>query len=200
MTTLGVSVVALWIAVIVLGALVFALSRQIGVLHERVAPTGALTLGGGLKAGESLPDLSLPTLTGQTLRGREFAARERGVLFFFLSPTCPICKSLLPVVRRMADEENPWLDVVLASDGDNPDEHRALVEDEALTAFPYVLSRELGLVIGVSKLPYAALVDEAGVLVAHGLVNSREHLESLFEARRLNVSSINEYVADQRRD
>ena len=43
-------------------------------------------------------------------------------------------------------------------------------------------------------LPYAALLDQAGVLVAKGLVNSREHLESLLEAKRLGVASINEYM------
>jgi hypothetical protein len=38
------------------------------------------------------------------------------------------------------------------------------------------------------------LLDESGVLVAKGLVNSREHLESLFEAKRLGVASLNEYM------
>jgi methylamine dehydrogenase accessory protein MauD len=47
----------------------------------------------------------------------------------------------------------------------------------------------------VSRLPFAALVDEAGVLRARGLVNSREHLESLFEAKRLGVASIQDYFA-----
>ena len=35
--------VILWIAVIVLATMVFALVRQIGVLYERVAPAGALS-------------------------------------------------------------------------------------------------------------------------------------------------------------
>jgi methylamine dehydrogenase accessory protein MauD len=45
----------------------------------------------------------------------------------------------------------------------------------------------------VGKLPYAVLLDESGTLVAQGLSNSREHLESLFEAKRLRVASIQEY-------
>jgi hypothetical protein len=32
------------------------------------------------------------------------------------------------------------------------------------------------------------------VLAAKGLVNTREHLESLLEARRLEVASINDYM------
>jgi methylamine dehydrogenase accessory protein MauD len=47
----------------------------------------------------------------------------------------------------------------------------------------------------VSRLPFAALLDPAGKLRARGLVNSREHLESLFEAHRLGVASLQEYFA-----
>ena len=47
-----VSYVILWALVIVLSLLVFALARQVGVLHERVAPAGALMLSGGPKIGE----------------------------------------------------------------------------------------------------------------------------------------------------
>jgi hypothetical protein len=44
MEALIVSNVVLWLLVIALGVVVYALTRQIGVLHERVAPAGALTL------------------------------------------------------------------------------------------------------------------------------------------------------------
>jgi methylamine dehydrogenase accessory protein MauD len=51
----------------------------------------------------------------------------------------------------------------------------------------------LGRSYQVNRLPYAALLDQAGILRARGLVNSREHLESLFEAQRLGVASLQEY-------
>jgi hypothetical protein len=44
-------------------------------------------------------------------------------------------------------------------------------------------------------LPFAALLDALGRLRARGVVNSREHLESLFEAQRLGVASLQEYFA-----
>src|SRR5262245_5624190 len=194
MDALIVSNIVLWILLIGLALVVFALTRQIGVLHERLAPAGALTLGGGIKAGETAPALSLTTLDGNTLMLDSFAARRRGVLLFFMSPTCPICKALLPVVTKIAKEERGWLDLVFASDGGTRIEHEAYVVDRQLQAFPYVVSQELGVAFQVGKLPYAALHDEAGVLVAKGLVNSREHLESLFEAKRLGVASLNEYM------
>jgi len=194
METLLVSNVVLWILVIALAVIVFALTRQIGVLHERVAPAGALTLSGGVKAGESAPDLELATVSGGRLRLKSFAERGRGVLVFFLSPTCPLCKMLVPVVTRIAREEKDWLDLLFASDGATLAEHQAYVAERSLDSFPYVVSQELGMAFQVGKLPYAALIDEAGVLVAKGLVNTREHLESLLEARRLGVASINEFM------
>ena len=194
MQALVISNLLLWIALIALAVVVLALTRQIGVLHERVAPAGALTLSGGIKAGESMPEIELVTLTGASLSTRRFATSNRGVLFFFLSPTCPVCKQLLPVVTRIAREERAWMDLVFASDGSMRAEHEAYVAERGIDEFPYVLSQELGMRLQVGKLPYAALIDETGVLIAKGLVNTREHLESLLEARRLGVASIGEFM------
>jgi methylamine dehydrogenase accessory protein MauD len=46
----------------------------------------------------------------------------------------------------------------------------------------------------VNRLPYAVLLDGAGVLRAKGLVNSREHLESLFEAHERGVASLQDWL------
>ncbi len=200
MTALIVSNVVLWILVVGLALVVFALTRQIGVLHERVSPAGALTLSGGVKPGETAPALSLPTLSGDTLALASFAARGRGVLLFFLSPTCPLCRALLPVVTRVAKEERKWLDLVFASDGGTQAEHEAYVAERQLQGFPYVVSQELGVAFRVGKLPYAVLIDEKGVLVAKGLVNTREHVESLLEAKRLGVATVDEYMSAKARD
>ena len=97
-------------------------------------------------------------------------------LLFFLSPDCPVCKTLLPIVRSASGAEHDWLDVVLASDDQG---HEAFIAEHALESFAYVVSPDLGMLYGVGKLPYAALVDENGRIAAFGLVNSREHIESL---------------------
>jgi len=49
----------------------------------------------------------------------------------------------------------------------------------------------------VSRLPYAVLIDERGVIRAKGLVNSREHLESLFNAKELGVGTVQDYIRDR---
>ena len=194
MSALGISNVVLWIVVMALLVVVLALMRQLGVLHERIAPVGALMLNRGLAVGDPAPTMDLADLNGVSLRIGAPRADGKSLLLLFVSPTCPVCKSLLPVVKSSGKDERDWLNIVLASDG-GLDEHREFVRTHSLDSVPYVLSASLGMTFQVSRLPFAALIDEAGVLRARGLVNSREHLESLFEAKRLGVASLQEYFA-----
>ncbi|MEX2479826.1 MAG: methylamine dehydrogenase accessory protein MauD [Gammaproteobacteria bacterium] len=190
-TALLVALAALWLIVIALVIAVFALARQIGVLYERVAPMGALMLDEGPAVGSQAPTFELTGLSGAEVRLGYPSGR--GELVFFLSPTCPVCKKLIPVLRSIADAERDWLDVILASDGDEAAQ-RAFYSKAQLTDFPYVLSSELGMRYKVGKLPYAVLLDEHGKVRAKGLINSREQLESLFTAKELGVESIQEYL------
>lgn len=191
-----ISNLILWVVVIGLGILVFALVRQIGVLHERIAPAGALMVGGGPKVGEAAPEFSLQSLTGGTIDLGGVRPGSGMTLLFFLSPTCPICKTLIPALRSMDAREKDNLRVVLASDGDESAQME-LIEQQSLQEYAFVLSTDLGLSYQVGKLPYAALIDEQGILRAKGLVNSREHLESLLEAESLGVSSIQDYLGQR---
>lgn len=194
MTALAVSNVVLWVLVLVLAAVVLALTRQLGVIHQRIAPAGALMLNRGLTVGEAAPVLELAALDGRALRVGIARDDGRSTLLLFVSPSCPVCKSLLPAVKSSRRDERSWMDVILASDGDAA-EQREFVRAQGLEDIPYVVSAALGLAYQVSRLPFAALLDERGVLRARGLVNSREHLESLFEARRLGVASLQEYFS-----
>ncbi|HTT44118.1 MAG TPA: methylamine dehydrogenase accessory protein MauD [Steroidobacteraceae bacterium] len=194
MSALAVSNLVLWVLVLALCAVVLALIRQLGVLHERIAPAGALMLNKGLKVGEAAPLVQVADLNGQAHAVGAARGDGRSTLLLFVSPTCPVCKSLLPAVKSSGKEERRWLDVILASDGDLT-EQREFVRAQGLERLPYVVSAALGLAYQVSRLPFAALIDEQGVLRARGLVNSREHLESLFEAKRLGVASLQEYFS-----
>ena len=186
-----ISNIFLWLVVLALLLVVWALARQIGVLYERVAPMGALMIDQGPKVGDAAPSFSLTSIAGGTVSiGGQLG---RGQLLFFLSPTCPVCKKLLPVIRSIATSEKAWLDIVLASDGELP-QHKAFYEKADLSAFPYVLSTELGMTYQISKLPYAVLIDEHGAIRGKGLVNSREQLESLFVAKETGVASIQEFI------
>jgi methylamine dehydrogenase accessory protein MauD len=192
MSALVISNVVLWIVVLALLALVLALTRQIGVLHERIAPVGALMINKGLTVGEQVPVVAVSDLDGQALQVGAPRTDGSSTLLLFVSPTCPVCESLLPVLRASRKQEKGWLRIVLASDGDLLTQ-REFVRDHGLGEFQYVVSAPLGMTYQVSRLPFAALVDAKGILRARGLVNSREHLESLFEAQRLGVASLQEY-------
>jgi methylamine dehydrogenase accessory protein MauD len=187
------SQILLWIAVIVLATLVAALARQVGILHERIAPAGALTLHQNVNVGDAPSPMILTTLEGQSLTvgGKR---NGRSQLLFFVAPDCPVCKSLLPVFKSATRAESGWLDCILVSDGDEAAQRRMIMAQE-LTGIPFVLSEALGRSFGVAKLPYAVLIDEAGKVASLGLVNSREHLESLFEAKEHGVASIQEFLA-----
>ena len=195
MTALIVSNIVLWVVVLGLLAVVLALTRQLGVLHERITPVGALMLNKGLTVGEQAPEMEVVALDGAHMKVGTPRPDGKSTLLLFVSPTCPVCKSLLPVVKSSGKDERDWLNVILASDG-SPEEHREFARANGLTGIPYVVSAPLGMTYQVSRLPFAALLDEAGVLRARGLVNSREHLESLFEAKRLGVASLQEYFAN----
>ena len=84
--------------------------------------------------------------------------------------------------------------LVFASDGGEPEQHAAYAKDLALDNYPYVLSQSLGMSYQVSKLPFALLIGADGVLQSKGLVNTREHLESLIEAMDSGVATLQEYV------
>jgi methylamine dehydrogenase accessory protein MauD len=195
-SALAISNIVLWLVVICLVFVLLALTRQLGVLHERIAPAGALMINRGPAIGALVTALDVVDLQGRALHIG--AAREDGksTLILFVSPTCPVCKALLPVVRSSREQERAWLEVVLASDGD-PEEHRQFVQAHELGEFAYVVSPALGLNYQVNRLPFAALIDPGGILRARGLVNSREHLESLFEAQRLGVASLQEYFSSR---
>ncbi|MDH4039374.1 MAG: redoxin domain-containing protein [Gammaproteobacteria bacterium] len=192
MDWLAVSNIALWIGFIAMVLVNLALARQIGVLYERVAPAGALMMNQKLAVGAQAPGLSVTTLEGAVEEVGK--PGDKSQLLFFLSPDCPVCNELTPALKSAARAESDWLRVVLASDGDDQD-HRRYIERKGLQQFPYVVSELLGKTYGVSKLPYAVLIDEQGMIASMGIINSREHLDSLFEAKERKVASIQDYMS-----
>lgn len=183
--------ILLWLVVLALGAVVFGMVRQIGVLHERVAPMGALTNDHGPEVGEMAPDMKIAGINGDLIRIGGASPNRRSRLLFFVAPTCPICKKLLPIAKSFASGEK--LDVVLIGDGD-PNEQREMIAKHELQGIPYINSPQVGMAFQVGKLPYAILIDEDGVIRAKGLVNSREHLESLAIAKETGYGTIQAYL------
>jgi methylamine dehydrogenase accessory protein MauD len=176
---LEASVILSWVVIAVLALVVLALARQIGVLHERVAPVGALALSGGPAVGEAAPRLAARTLDGAELIVGAPSPRRRLQLLLFVAPHCPVCKAVIPIARGFSRAER--VDLVLVGDG-GTDELRRMAERHGLEGVAFVNAPQIGLAYQVGKLPYAVLLDRDAKIAAKGLVNSREHLESLVVA------------------
>jgi methylamine dehydrogenase accessory protein MauD len=77
------------------------------------------------------------------------------------------------------------LDVLLVGIGGDEEMNRKFIKRYGLDGIPYTLSRDLGHKYKVHSPPYALLINQHGLVLAKGVVNNLEHIESL-----LNVSRI----------
>lgn len=194
MSSMTINFALMWVVIIMLSVAVFALARQVGVLHERVAPAGALLGGTGPGVGEQSPRLEAHALAGNAVTiGGELAA-GRALLLLFVSQTCPICKKLIPIALDFGKSER--LDVLFVGDAELA-EQKKLVQQFSLDAHCFVNGPAIGMAYRVDKLPYAVLLDDRGIIAAKGLVNSREHFESLIIAKETGYATIQSYLQAQ---
>lgn len=181
-----------WAALCAGGIVLLGIARQVGLLHERSAPLGAMITDHGPGIGDKAPTFSIIDVKGQKRQiGGEDPAGQQTMLLF-TSPTCPVCEKLLPIVKSVARAEG--INVMLISDGAE-EEHKAFLAKNKLDGLPYVISAEIGMRFQVGKVPYGVLIDEKGVIKAKGLCNTREHIESLLEASRTGHASLQDYMA-----
>ncbi|HSG93278.1 MAG TPA: methylamine dehydrogenase accessory protein MauD [Methylotenera sp.] len=183
--------VLLWGAFLALAALMLGVIRQIGLLHERSAPLGAMMIDHGPDIGERSPVFSVSTIEGESLTVGRALSAGRPSLLMFTGPSCPVCAKLLPIIRSVAAAEGT--DVILISDGTQA-EHREFLKKHPLDGERYVVSAEIGMRYQVSKVPYGVLLDADGVIQSKGLCNTREHVESLFETTRLGHASLQSFM------
>jgi len=191
-----VSHVILWIIVVMLGLVCLAPVRQIGVIHERISPVGALMVDKGPGVGAVAPSFELRDLNERLVKVGGVAADARNTFLFFVSPTCNVCKKLLALLPQIQANEGRNYRFVLASDGKR-EEHEAYYRKAGLDPVPHVLSQEVGMAFQIGKLPYGVVIDGEGKVRAKGLINNREHLESLLEANEMGVPSIQQYMQQQ---
>jgi methylamine dehydrogenase accessory protein MauD len=191
LVSLIISQIVSWIVIAALVVALLALARQVGVLHMRVAPAGALTTAGGPAVGSGSPLVEAHDIEGGhvTIGGPNKASPLR--LLMFVSAACPLCKGLIPVAKSFAQAER--LNLTFVGDDDAPTQRR-FVAQASLEGYAFINGPEVGQAFGVGKLPYAVLLDQEGVVLSKGLVNSREHLESLVIAHEMGVRSVQDYI------
>lgn len=187
-----VSHISQWFFMVVLGSVLLALARQIGILHMRLGPAGALMGNPGLEIGEPVPSLEVTDIHGRLVTlGSQ---RLRRTLLLFLSPGCPRCSELLPILRTWHQTEGDDLEIVLISQELDRDTNLSFITQHRVGQIPYVISRDLAVQYRVGVLPYAIVVDRAGHVRAKGLVNDPTHLESLLNAEELGHPSIQSVI------
>ncbi len=189
--SLVIAQVIAWLVILGLVVAVLALARQVGVLHMRVAPAGALTTAGGPAVGDGAPMVEGHLLDGSHVTVGGPLAGTTLRLLMFVSASCPLCKGLIPVAKSFAEDERIALTFV---GDDDAAIQRGMVRIYGLERYPFINGPEVGMAFGVGKLPFAVLLDPEGVVLAKGLVNSREHLESLVIAHEMGVRSVQDYI------
>lgn len=173
---LTISTLLLTVLTLGLALGVFVLARQIGVLHERLAPIGTQPVLSGLQAGQALPQVTARTLADAPVAVGGANAAGRSMLLMFVSADCPVCKRVLPQARVVAREHD--LDLVLIGEGD-VSALSAMVSLTPLEGVPLLVSMELLLLMQIGRLPTMVALDPRGVITARDVASGRREIEAL---------------------
>lgn len=182
---------ALGLAVAGLASGVVYLRAKLRSFNRLVAPAGALTTSGGPPRGAQLGGLTAMALDGSA---RHLSDSAGPTLLMFVSDACPISRKLIPIVHDVAKAES--LRLLFAGDDDAARQQR-FAGRAGIAADAFLNDMDLGRTLGVDKLPYAFLIGADGRLVSRGLVNSREHIESLIVSGELGIASLQSYLSAQ---
>jgi methylamine dehydrogenase accessory protein MauD len=177
------SYVVLWVLVIGLAIVVVALARQIGTLHLRLGPRGALEIDGeGPPLGEAVEPFEVTDMSGQNVA---IAGPGEAQLLLFVSPGCMVCKQVLPAlpVIAAAGRMRPYV----ITDVDEHETRRAY--DGGSIKARVVSGVQIAQRYDVPGTPYVLVLDEQGVVRAKGTVNNLEQMEGLIDTaqRRLQI-------------
>ena len=169
------SYVVLWALVVLLGITVVALARQIGTLHLRLGPRGALEMDEeGPPLGTGLPEETLVDVDGVE---RAIGGPGESQLLLFVSPGCMVCEQVLPGIPAVA--KSSALQAFVLTDVDEHESRRAY-QSKDLGA-PLVPARFVAQRYEVPGTPYVIVLDNLGIVRAKGTINNLEQLEGLVD-------------------
>ena len=145
--------VAQWVLLVVLCVVVVALARQVGTLHLRLGPRGALEIDTeGPPSARPLPPVEARDADGAPLVLGGAGERR---LVLFSSPTCIVCREVAPAMPAAARAADLVPQIV-----HDPDAERAFE---------------------VPGTPFLLVLDELGIVRAKGTVNTLEQVEGLVD-------------------
>lgn len=168
------SYIVLWLLVIVLSVVVVALARQIGTLHLRLGPRGALEID---DEGPPLGEAAVPT-TARALDGSTVEIAGPGwQVLLFASPSCHLCDQVAPSLHIAAHARHAQALIVV--DADELDTRTAFVNKDV--SVPVVPSPDLARDFRIPGTPFVVVLDDLGIVRAKGTANNLEQLEGLID-------------------
>ena len=175
------SYVVLWFLVIALSVIVVALARQIGTLHLRLGPRGALEMDDeGPPLGGVVEPFEVPDTNGHIA---SIGGPGEAQLLLFVSPGCMVCKQVLPALPVIAAAGR--MEPYVITDVDEHETRRAYegknLRARLVPGVPIVQSYD------VPGTPYVLVIDERGVVKAKGTVNNLEQMEGLIDTAERNL-------------
>ena len=177
------SYVVLWLLVATLTVVVVALARQIGTLHLRLGPRGALEIDDeGPALGDVPESFELATIDGRTVR---VGGPGEAQLLMFVSPGCMVCEQVLPSIPVIARSGS--MKPYVLTDVDGFETERAFANKQ-LSA-PVASAPAVASSYGVPGTPYVVILDNGGIVLAKGTVNNLEQMEGLVDSARRRVSA-----------
>jgi hypothetical protein len=161
------------------GLAIVALARAIGILQLRLGPEpGALNVGEGLRLYERAPavtgfDLGLQKPRMLSFEGHKFA-------IIFVEAICRACRQIVRDAGRI-EASGLWnIRLVVIAKGSH-EQNRILKDMAPRLMFLSDPSGDMQRAYGVESTPFAFLIDD-GQIQAKGIVNHRDHLESLLDS------------------
>jgi methylamine dehydrogenase accessory protein MauD len=186
-----ISYILLWGLAVMLSVIALSLMRMIGQMNERLGPAPALVNDQGLEIGDLLPHFMADS--GIAEQGVLSFPKRQDSLLIFVSPGCVTCDRLLRSVPAFRVTRYRDVEVIVASTSGNEEHNRDLKEKASSDQLTFLPLPKLAKAMDIRATPYAFWLDAEGVVVAKGLVNNMEHLESLRNARIAGVSSLEEH-------
>lgn len=168
--------VGLWLVVLFLAFVLWGALRALALLRWRLEELEAITprrIGrSGLRPGQKAPDFKLPAISGGEVTLLHYAGRK--LLLVFMQPGCGPCQQITPELNRLYQAGEIQVLVIHNADAKavqgwfkrhQPDFPVALQER-------FDVSRRYE----VFATPFAFLIDERGVIVARGIVSTKQYL------------------------
>lgn len=181
----------LWFMVIGEAIAILILARAIGavVLGSRDAIERD-----GLPIGQRAPDFEAVDADGQPRNLQELLGTPSALVF--ASPSCPICRRLLPGLVVLSQRVLGKASIVILLRG-SIDDVRLMKEDTNATLPVWSIGHHgVAENFGARVSPYVQVIDGSGMVRAKGLVNNIDHVEHMLFEAGVRDSAISHHASE----